>query len=250
VLAVGDASFRRKCIERIKQLREQGTTIVFVSHNTNLVRSACDRGLFLKRGKVQVCGEVVEAIRAYEAFLHSDQSNWAVSLNLTKQILYSQPMPVEILDIEFFHDGNPSSNEFSYADSVQVQVTYRTQEPIRSPSLLARIIRSDGTTCCEIRTRNEEVWLPDLEGVGHISFFIEPLQLASGAYVMEVRLQDTADAAPLGIGQSDWFRVSGPGVTVVYEYGGVFVPQVRWGFDPNRTLLEKENRVSRIGNGQ
>jgi hypothetical protein len=70
--------------------------------------------------------------------------------------------------------------------------------------------------------------LPDLEGNGELSFIIEPLQLASGAYVMEVRIQDMLGAANLAVEHSEWFQVSGPGATVVYEFGGIFVPRVRW----------------------
>jgi len=48
VLAVGDAAFQAKCIKRIAQLRKEGTTIVFVSHNLGAVESLCDRTLLIK----------------------------------------------------------------------------------------------------------------------------------------------------------------------------------------------------------
>lgn len=230
VLAVGDASFQRKCIEQIHKLQERGTTIVFVSHNMNLVRSVCERGLFLLEGNVQAFGPITEAVRAYESSLRAREVRGAFRLNQTHLGLDAGPTPAEVVDIKLVKVNGPSANSFSFADDVEVRVSYRTQEIIRSPSLLARIIRSDGTTCCEIRTRNDDIWLPDLKGSGCVSFFLEPLQLASGAYTMEVRLQDTTDAALLAIGQSSWFQVSGRGVTVMYEYGGVYVPKVRWGF--------------------
>jgi lipopolysaccharide transport system ATP-binding protein len=250
VLAVGDACFQRKCIERIHALRGQGTTIVFVSHNMNLVRSVCNRGLFLVNGMVQTLGSEVEAIRAYESFLHSRQQQTAANLNRTHQGLEAGSSPVEILGIELLNGNNQATDRFSYADSVQVRIAFRAREPIRSPSLLARVIRSDGTTCSEIRTRNDDVWLPDIEGSGEVSFFIEPLQLASGAYVIEVRLQDSADVAALGIGQSDWFQVSGPGVTVAYEYGGIYVPQVRWDFGSGQCFREPKEHFLREGTNQ
>jgi lipopolysaccharide transport system ATP-binding protein len=248
VLAVGDAFFRRKCIERVHHLRQQGTTIVFVSHIMNLVRSVCDRGLFLQNGQTQVYGSATEAIRAYEASLHHQKANAATRLNPPLQSLGVVQSPIEIQSVELLNGSNRLVDHCSYADDIRVRVSYRARELVRSPSLVARIIRSDGTTCCEIRTRNDETWLPDLEGSGHLSFSIEPIQLASGAYMMEVQLQDTADVVPLAVGQSDWLHVSGPGVTVVYEYGGVYVPRVRWGFASDRQSVGKDRFIPVRGN--
>jgi lipopolysaccharide transport system ATP-binding protein len=250
VLAVGDASFQRKCIERILNLCRQGTTAVFVSHNMNLVRSVCERGLFLLDGQVRARGSVLSAIRAYETFLHSREGSRTASLNRTHESLELGQSIVEISGIELMNGSKQLSNHFSYTDDVQVRVSYRTQEPVRSPSLLARIIRSDGTTCCELRTRNDEVWLPDLEGSGDVTFGISPLQLASGAYVIEIRLQDTADAVPLAVSQSDWFQVSGPGVTVLYEYGGIYVPHVRWDFASQVPSIPQDGDASHAGGYQ
>ena len=119
-------------------------------------------------------------------------------------------------------------------DDLDVLVHYKATDNIHTPSLIARIIRSDGTTCCEIRSRNYNIWLPDLAQNGCFSFTLNPLQLASGIYMVEIRIQDAADAVSLAVGQSDWFQVSSPGVTVAYDYGGVFVPNVHWGFDLNQ----------------
>ena len=53
VLAVGDASFRQKCIERIKTLLSNGTSLIFVSHDMGLVRAVCERALYIEHGQVQ-----------------------------------------------------------------------------------------------------------------------------------------------------------------------------------------------------
>ena len=54
VLAVGDAVFQTRCIERINQLRNAGTTIVFVSHNLSAVQSLCDRVFLLRQGEIHI----------------------------------------------------------------------------------------------------------------------------------------------------------------------------------------------------
>lgn len=52
VLAVGDEPFRRKCAKRIQELKEQGTTLVIVSHSTGQILDFCDRAVLLSHGKL------------------------------------------------------------------------------------------------------------------------------------------------------------------------------------------------------
>src|SRR2546421_13103296 len=64
-LAVGDAGFEAKCVERMTKLVAEGRTLLFVSHNLSAVEAVCGRGVFLLDGRVQVAGAVREALRAY-----------------------------------------------------------------------------------------------------------------------------------------------------------------------------------------
>jgi ABC-type polysaccharide/polyol phosphate transport system ATPase subunit len=72
VLAVGDASFQAKCFQTFETMREQGKTIVFVSHDLDSVLRFCDRALLLAAGEVQHIGDpqdVVDEYREREAAL-------------------------------------------------------------------------------------------------------------------------------------------------------------------------------------
>ena len=69
VLAVGDASFQQRCLERMRAVLAQGTTLVFVSHDLAAVEATCDRGIWLEAGTVQIDGEVGEALSAYRRFI-------------------------------------------------------------------------------------------------------------------------------------------------------------------------------------
>src|SRR6266576_1797464 len=69
VLAVGDADFQAKCIARINQLRNGGTTIVFVSHNLSAVESLCDRVFLLRQGEIYKSGLPRYVISEYEHML-------------------------------------------------------------------------------------------------------------------------------------------------------------------------------------
>jgi ABC-2 type transport system ATP-binding protein len=62
-LAVGDAPFKRKCMRKIREVQQQGTTIFLVSHSPKQVQNLCDRGLVLKEGSLVFDGEPAEAVR-------------------------------------------------------------------------------------------------------------------------------------------------------------------------------------------
>jgi ABC-type polysaccharide/polyol phosphate transport system ATPase subunit len=65
VLAVGDATFQQKCLDRMRAVLAQGTTVVFVSHDLQAVESICERAVWLRDGVVQADGRVREVLAGY-----------------------------------------------------------------------------------------------------------------------------------------------------------------------------------------
>jgi len=70
-LAVGDQPFKRKCKRKMQEIRDQGTTIFFVSHAPGAVRKICDRVIVLEKGKLGFDGGVEEGIH----YLHYDEQD-------------------------------------------------------------------------------------------------------------------------------------------------------------------------------
>ncbi|MBE9032833.1 ABC transporter ATP-binding protein [filamentous cyanobacterium LEGE 11480] len=66
-LAVGDIYFQQKCFQRIRELRDQGVTILFVSHESASVFRLCDRAMLLEHGQVVMDGEPKPVLDLYEA---------------------------------------------------------------------------------------------------------------------------------------------------------------------------------------
>jgi len=62
VLAVGDPPFKKKCLKRIREIRDEGRTIVFVSHNTSQVKRICTKAVVLEKGRLTYEGDVDGAI--------------------------------------------------------------------------------------------------------------------------------------------------------------------------------------------
>lgn len=66
-LAVGDRNFQVKCREKIKELREAGVTLLFVSHSPDLVRATCQRAIWLDHGRVRAVGPVEDVLPEYQS---------------------------------------------------------------------------------------------------------------------------------------------------------------------------------------
>ena len=66
-LAVGDRQFRRKSLSRVRELRENASTVVMVTHNLNEIRATCPRSVWLSGGKVEMDGPTEAVIAAYES---------------------------------------------------------------------------------------------------------------------------------------------------------------------------------------
>jgi ABC-type polysaccharide/polyol phosphate transport system ATPase subunit len=64
-LAVGDQGFQNKCMAKITELRNAGTTIIYVSHNHNEIKRICDRAAWLKDGIIEKIGTVDEVGKEY-----------------------------------------------------------------------------------------------------------------------------------------------------------------------------------------
>ena len=65
ILSVGDQHFQQKCINRMKELKKEGKTMVFVTHSLGSARELCDRAVWLNNGSIQADGETNKVIDEY-----------------------------------------------------------------------------------------------------------------------------------------------------------------------------------------
>ncbi|SIP88107.1 ABC-type polysaccharide/polyol phosphate transport system, ATPase component [Solilutibacter tolerans] len=64
-LAVGDTAFQQKCLSRIRAMQESGVTILLVTHSSNALIEFCDRGIYLKKGRLVMDGDCREVVKLY-----------------------------------------------------------------------------------------------------------------------------------------------------------------------------------------
>ncbi|MEE0956912.1 MAG: ABC transporter ATP-binding protein [Ruminococcus sp.] len=73
-LAVGDASFKRKCKDKIKEIMGKGTTVLYVSHSADSVREICPRSIYLRKGTVIFDGPTNETLEVYQEYKESQKN--------------------------------------------------------------------------------------------------------------------------------------------------------------------------------
>jgi lipopolysaccharide transport system ATP-binding protein len=71
VLAVGDTSFQKKCIDRMVRFKDAGGTVLFCTHSMYMVTSFCQTAVWLREGRVEAHGPAHEVVRAYESFVYT-----------------------------------------------------------------------------------------------------------------------------------------------------------------------------------
>jgi lipopolysaccharide transport system ATP-binding protein len=67
VLAVGDASFQRKCLGKMDEVTKGGRTVLLVTHNLSVIPQLCERAVFLRDGRVARCGPAQEVLDSYRS---------------------------------------------------------------------------------------------------------------------------------------------------------------------------------------
>jgi lipopolysaccharide transport system ATP-binding protein len=98
VLAVGDASFQQKCLEKIREVAHQGGTVLFVSHNMHAVGALCTRVLWIDGGQLSALGPAPEVVGQYvQSDLSASPGKTRVALDPQSDVVLSR---VRVIDSE------------------------------------------------------------------------------------------------------------------------------------------------------
>ncbi|WP_445148466.1 ABC transporter ATP-binding protein [Baekduia sp. Peel2402] len=131
VLAVGDAAFQQKCFEEFARLREEGKTIVFVTHDMHAVERFCDRAMLIERGAVLEIGEPREIARAYNELNFGRLVHEASGEDDEHHRLGDQGL-AEIVEAWFEHDGE-RVKQIAQGQQLTIAVTVRFHAEVAHP---------------------------------------------------------------------------------------------------------------------
>lgn len=224
VLAVGDASFRQKCISRIKSLQSNGTSIIFVSHDLNMVQGICSSAIYMNQGQIACRGVTRDVIEVYEKDLHKERIR---KLALNKKAERAIASDVSILSVDVLDTDGNKVNEINSWQSAVVRIRYSAHKTIDPANVVIRVLRSDGVTCFRVRTSIDQYNMVLEEGEGSISLCLDPIQLAGGAYYVIASIKADKDLVALDTTESDWFYVAGAPLSSTTEHG-IYEPLRKW----------------------
>ena len=137
-LSVGDAYFGHKCIRRIREFREAGTTIFFVSHDPAAVKALCDRAILLDAGRLIQDGPPDRVLDYYNALIAKREANHeilraeAASGRMTTRsgTFEARLAEVDLLDVE----GRPA-RAFSVGDEARIRTLVRFTSTVVAPTV-------------------------------------------------------------------------------------------------------------------
>lgn len=141
VLAVGDAQFQKKCLGKMEDVaKNEGRTILFVSHNMGTITQLCKTGLYLKQGQVQAVGEINSVVANY---LASDIAEVAFR-KLGTQAQQTDRKAMFLTEISITNHENKISSEVDVRYAFAINLAYEVRKPIRNAELSLRIDTDDG----------------------------------------------------------------------------------------------------------
>ncbi|NND73420.1 MAG: ABC transporter ATP-binding protein [Ilumatobacter sp.] len=181
ILAVGDVTFQQKCMEKFVDFREQGRTLVLVTHDTGNVRDFCDRAIWLDHGVVRSDGEPAAVIDEYtETMLGAQQSTETEGMRRGDG-------QITIQRVELLVDGVPV-DRFRTGDDVTVRLHFEASESIPKPVFAISIASFTGALVTSPSSRNVGQ-IPDaISGSGVVDIELGDVPLVPQRYVLHTEI--------------------------------------------------------------
>lgn len=193
VLAVGDAPFRKKCLDRMSLVAKQGRTILFVSHNIGAISALTTWSILLDQGQVKFMGPTEEAIHEYMAAAYQNAIEWH-----TTEVT---PNPIQVWRVELSSAAGVRSAEFSQGEELVVTLEYEVRELVQETNIAVIVHAADGAL------------LFSTEDIDTHPELLE--QRAPGRYVSRVRIPGD------WLNRGDYYVRIGSGITGVKSFDNI-----------------------------
>lgn len=188
VLAVGDLSFRKKCLQRIQEMREEGTAILYVSHALDEVRRICHRVVWLESGVVRAEGNPDEVVKAYVEDAARKRGE-GIKFGLrpfvrmgSGEVKITGAATVDIFgrECDTFVSGSP----------FVVRIDYYCHRPVHHLAFGVAIHAEDGTWVTSPNSLTQQAPLIKIKKRGSVYYVVESLPLRAGMYDVTVAVFD------------------------------------------------------------
>jgi lipopolysaccharide transport system ATP-binding protein len=189
VLAVGDAPFQHKCLERVHRMRQDGVTMLFVSHDPDAVRRVCQRAIWLDSGKKVADGDATTVVTQYSAHTQEESIRRASAASDRRWGTHR----VEIEKVCLVDDNGETSDVFTTGLPLVVEIHYLAPKTVEKPVFGVAIHGSDGTHVTGPNTRVTGFPIPSIAGRGVVRYRVAHLPLLEGAYRVSAAVHNWRD---------------------------------------------------------
>ena len=226
VLAVGDASFQRKCLEKFADFRKDGKTVVVVSHDNGTMRTMCDEIAWLDNGILREAGKPADVVDGYDDEGLSEREDTVTDTETGLSRWGSGEArleKIELLDAE----GLPTAH-LRCGEPMTFRQHWTASERIPSPVFGLLVETTSGIVAWSQHNKDAQHDLDDLVGSGSVDLHVPQLRLQPGSYVLTASINDYSLLHQFDFVKR-WisFEVLPP--TVSHESGGIASLGGRWG---------------------
>jgi len=237
VLAVGDASFVPKCLDRIQDFSRRKKTILFVSHDLGTVEKICDQVAWLKKGRIQTIGEPRRVIDAYLQDVAEKQEEdfemGKVKAGKEKKCEEERrenrwgKREIEIKKVKIMGlDGN-EKHVFSPQDGIVIEMDIEASASIKDFVFGIGIFNSQRVFCYGTNTLLEDFQPVSIQGKGKAVFRIDCLNFVNGIYYLDVAVHKR-DGYPYDYHRNLYSFL----ITSKHKDDGIYRPKHSWEFSP------------------
>jgi len=213
ILAVGDAAFQRRCLQKFYEVREKGCTILFVSHDQYQVKSICQRALYLDRGVQKMFGQAGRVIDQYSidmemaaAMIANQAESGRPTPAAGKSAAIDDGTPSEVADMQgpeperlfaitevsLLDEDGVQVEEVASGDDLQLRVRFEAKAP-KVPekiSFVFNLYRHDGMYLCGSTTLMDGYAPHQSNRHGEFKIRFPKFPLLSGSYKWRVAIND------------------------------------------------------------
>jgi len=185
VLAVGDANFQDKCMEKFADFRNAGKTVVLVSHAMGSMRSMCDEVAWLKHGELLGLGSSSDIVDAYVDESRDDEIIHMADGSTRYGSGEAQITKVEILD----QSGSPA-RRVRTGDAVTFRIHFEAKNSIERPVFGLALETVSGVYVWAHHSRDGEFVPDQIKGTGSVDLRVPTLYLQAGNYDLHASIVD------------------------------------------------------------
>lgn len=212
VLAVGDADFQKRCLDKMDEFRKLGKTLLIISHDLGTIRSISDRIAYLDHGHIMGIGSPDDQITTYQTATMRDTCTVSAREWGTQE---ARITGLKLISREGKEIRKPASSD----PKILVQISYQADHRIEKPVFGFSISDKDGHLIFGSNTQIAGFPIPYIEGTGNLILEIDAENLHSGGYVLSFSLHSDDH-------RINYHRLE-DALVVVYDCGGHFDGPIR-----------------------